>query len=163
MKRGQIKMGETIAILFIFFVLILFGLVFYFQWQKSSFERQKIEVFSEQSISKSLLASFLPELVCSKTAGAPTKDCIDIFKLEKAADEMEDNLDYYFDIFGLMTLRVERIYILETEPGSENSWVLYNQTPATVTRKIRTSVPVSLFDPIEKKYSFGVLYVDTFA
>jgi len=154
-------MGETIAILFIFFVLILFGLVFYFQWQKSSFERQKIEVFSEQSISKSLLASFLPELICSKTAGTATKDCIDLFKLERTMGEMEDNLDYYFDVFGLMTLRVERIYIVD--PLRTNSWVLYNQTPATMTRKISTSVPVSLFDPIDKKYSFGVLYVETFA
>ena len=65
-RKGQVKMGETIAILFIFFVLIIFGLVFYFQWQKSSFEGQKLEVFSDESISRSLVVSFLPELVCSK-------------------------------------------------------------------------------------------------
>src|SRR3989338_7505573 len=31
MKRGQIHLSETIAVLFIFFVLIVFGIIFYYQ------------------------------------------------------------------------------------------------------------------------------------
>ncbi|MBW2963692.1 hypothetical protein KY306_02875 [Candidatus Woesearchaeota archaeon] len=157
MKRAQIKMGETIAILFIFFVLILFGLVFYFQWQKSSFERQKVETFSEQTISKSLLASFLPELICSKM-GVPTKDCIDLDKLRLSDEKMKEELTYYFDLLGFTTIRVERLYPLE----SENEWILYDEKPAEISRKISTPMPVSLFEPISGKYYFGVLYVETY-
>ena len=147
-------MGETIAILFVFFVLILFGLVFYYQWQKSSFERQKVEVFSEESITKSLLASYLPELVCSKASGVITKDCVDLTKLEAAKEEMEN--DYYFGLFGFATIRVEEIY-----PGGDD-WVLYNRTLETATRQIQTAWPVAIFDPIKNENKFGVLYVQMY-
>ncbi|MCK4589218.1 MAG: hypothetical protein KAT77_02160 [Nanoarchaeota archaeon] len=156
MKRAQVKMGETIAILFIFFVLILFGLIFYFQFQKSSFERQKVELFSEQSISKSLVASFLPELICSRNVAATVKNCIDLKKLEFASEEMKDNREYYFDIFGFAVITVEEIY-----PGN-GTWVLYNQTPPEITREINTPIPVSLFNPVENTYSFGALNVEVY-
>ena len=155
-RRAQIRMTETIAILFIFFILLIFGLVFYFQFQKSSIERQKAEILSEKSIDISLRASFLPELVCR---GTPTrKDCIDLGKLEVAQDKFSNEyLDYYFDMFGFARITVEEIY-----PGGEN-WTLYDRALVDYTRFVSTPVPVSLYDPGEDKYSFGVLTIEVYS
>lgn len=153
-------MGETIAILFVFFVLILFGLIFYFQWQKTSFERQRVEVFADKSISISQVATYLPELACSPRANLATGRCIDVLKLELAEEEMQAENDYYFDIFGFATIRVEKIYPEPT--GEKAEWVLYNQTPPEITRKVNTPLPMVLYEPSSGDRNFGVLYVDVY-
>jgi len=157
-KHAQVKMGETIAILFIFFVLVLFGLIFYFQFQKSGFERQKLEVFGQDSIGKSLQASALPELVCSRSAAESTKVCVDLYKLEYVGDEVENNRNYYFDIFGFGKLWVEQIYPVSTE-----EWVIYDFPIENYERKVNTPMPVSIYDSVENIYYFGVLNVELYS
>lgn len=144
-------MTETIAILFIFFVLVLFGLVFYYQFQKSGIEEQREQILAEESISISLRATFMPELVCP---GTPTrKDCLDIYKLEIMEGKTEEYIDYYFDIFGFAEIVVEEIF-----PGQRN-WTLYQRPLEDFNRRIETPVPMALFNPDNEKYSYGVLKV----
>ncbi|MFC1801140.1 hypothetical protein ACFLZB_01655 [Nanoarchaeota archaeon] len=156
-KKGQMRMMETMAILFVFFVLLLFGIIFYYQFQKSSIEDQRAQILSEKSIDISLRASFLPELICP---GVPTKkDCIDITKMEIFSEKaQEEYLDYYYDILQSARITVEELY-----PPSSRSWVLYDQQKPNATRSINTPVPVSLFDPETEEHSFGVLKIEVYS
>ena len=153
-RKAQMRMMETIAVIFIFFILVLFGLIFFTQIQSSAFEERQAEAVAEQSISISLQAIFFPELQCSKGEGIPVRDCIDLFKLEAAQQKMQAEQDYYFDIFQFATITVQEIY-----PGSR-TWVLYNQTKEDATRRIRTPVPVSLFEPVQNDFRYGVLTIE---
>ena len=154
-------MTETIAILIIFFILVMFGLIFFSQVQRTTFDQRSATAAGERAISVSLRAAFLPELVCTKGDNVEVRDCIDLTKLDAAADVIEQNSDYYFDIFQYSTVRVEQYY-----PASQ-SWTLYSRTrdgrPADEnTPKASTPVPMSLFDPFTREYSFGVLIIDVY-
>ena len=162
MKAGQVRMMESVVVIFIFFVLIVFGLVFYAQLQRSSFEERQTEFSGDRAVSLSLYAMFLPELRCTKGDNIVVKDCVDVLKLEVASVRMKEHQDYYFDTFGFSTIAVSEVY------PEEHSWTLYDQKKevngkATFARKARTPIPVALFNPIEGRYSFGVMTIDVYS
>ena len=150
-------MTETIAILFIFFVFILFGLLFYFSFERSSFEGKVAQQSVDNALFTSLGALFLPELRCSKGENIPVKDCIDLYKIDAAQERMIQESDYYFDILGFSSLIVRQVY---PEP---QQWVVYNKTPEKVVRLVSTPLPVALFNPVVRKFSYGVLTVETYS
>ncbi len=156
-KKAQVRMTETIAVLFIFFVLVLFGLIFYANIQKSSLEERTSELAVKHARDVALNALFLPELSCSKGENIPIKDCIDLYKLEFAHQKMQAEKDYYYDVLGFA-----KIYVNEIYPG-ENEFVLYDNALEGATRSIRTPIPVSLFDPVKKTFEYGVLTVETYS
>ena len=158
MKKAQIKMTETIAVLFVFLVLIVFGMIFYFQFQRSSLEQREAEIAGERAISTALQAAFLPELRCSKGENIPVRDCIDLYKLNFSKAKMEDEIDYYFDIFGYANISVKKLY-----PGPEEEWVLYDNPKPDFRRKARTPIPVSIFEPVKREFYFGVLNVEVYS
>lgn len=145
-------MMEIVAVLFIFFVLLLLGIVFYYQYQKGAIKEEREEILAEEVVDLSLRASFLPELVCSE-GGYVKGNCIDLEKLEITMGVIKENLDYYFDIF-----KRSKIIIEEIEPGERN-WILYDQS-GNLTSRLPVSAPVSLYNSTEKQYYFGVLRVE---
>ena len=161
-RKSQIQMGETIAVLVIFFILIVIGFTFYTRVIKGSVEIQREESRQLKAVEIAQRASFLPEVQCSEE-NIIIDNCIDILKLEAATEGtpsiIENNEIFYFDRLQFSDISIEEIY-----PGS-NSWVLYSKSlgGAIFTSKISTNVPIALFDPTVKTYSFGVMKVDTFA
>lgn len=154
-------MTETIAILIIFFILVMFGIIFFSQIQRSTFEQRSTTAAGERAVSTALRATFLPELVCTKGDNVELRDCIDITKLEAAAAVMDEHEDYYFDIFQYATVKVEQYYPVR------KTFTLYSRTrdgnaPTEFTAKATTPVPVSLFDPFEREHYFGVLVIDVY-
>jgi hypothetical protein len=162
LRRGQLKMTETIAILIVFFLLVMFGLIFFTQIQKSSFEQKQVGVASERALSVSLHALFLPELRCSKGDNVPIKDCIDVYKLAPAKEEMSKNEDYYFDL-----LRFANITVIEQYPCDDSlddcMVILYENVKEDFRRKARTPIPVGLYDPVTKDYRYGVLTIEVYS
>ena len=64
-KKAQIQMMETIAVLLIFFVILIIGFIFYIRTAGFG-QAQKVTKDQElQSIRVSQAISFLPELQCS--------------------------------------------------------------------------------------------------
>ncbi len=64
-RKSQIQMGETIGILFVFFILVVFGFVFYMNVMKGSSKVEMEENIQLKTIGIAQRASFLPELQCS--------------------------------------------------------------------------------------------------
>ena len=154
-KKAQIQMGESIAILFIFFILVVFGFVFYMNIMGGSAKIQKEENIQLKAIGTAQKISFLPELQCSEE-NVRVDDCIDILKLEAASGLLEDNNIYYYDIFEFSTIWVEEIF------PETNKWPIYNNTLPEYKNKISTFIPISLFNPTSKKYDFGILAVEVY-
>ncbi|MBW2996271.1 hypothetical protein KY332_03150 [Candidatus Woesearchaeota archaeon] len=152
--KGQIKMFESIAVLVVFFILLMFGLMFYSQVQKASFQREMEQIRIEKAIDTAQRVFFLPELNC---IGTHDVDCLDELKLENAESIIKENSVYYQDIFGFSNVEIQKIY-----PESIDSWQLYDVPRPKYTGIISVQFPVSLYDPIEDLYSFGILYIDVY-
>jgi hypothetical protein len=121
-KKAQVQTTETIAVLFIFFVLILFGLIFYFKYTAIAFKDQQRELLGARSIDTTSKVLFLPELICSRGEAQALDNCIDVMKLNRANETLQAYLnDYYYDLLGYSTVTVTEIF-----PKSRN-WILYDK------------------------------------
>ena len=154
-KNAQIQMMETIAVLFIFFILIVIGFVFYAKILKGNLEQQKEESAQLNAIEVAQRASSLPELQCSE-GNIVSDNCIDLLKLEAASQIMQQNDIYYYDRLLFSKITVNEIY-----PNS-NEWALYTRPLDEFSSKITTNIPILLFNPIENKNSFGIMTVELF-
>jgi len=123
-KNGQVKMTETIAVLFIFFILVFFGIVFYLKYSQISFKEKEHELLAGRAIETTLKTLFLPELLCSRGDAEPEDNCLDLMKLKYVNETFKDNMEnYYFNIFSYGKVSVRQLYPL----SKSNEWVLYDK------------------------------------
>ena len=151
MQKAQIKMFETIAVLVVFFIIIMFGLMFYTRIQKGSFEAELEEKTIQRAIDMSENIFLLPEIECIHKKG-----CIDLLKLDAATEIINTNRIFYFSIFGNSRVLIQQIY------PEQQQWNLYDFPKTEDRGKISTQFPIPVYDPKNDTYSFGVLYVDIY-
>ena len=151
-------MFETIAILVIFFILVVFGFMFYTRVQKGTFQAEAEEKIILKSVDLSETIFFLPELQC---IGTHDIDCIDVLKLNTAKDIIGSNALYYFNILGYSHVYVKEIYSGMVEDDLQE-FDLYDFSRKEDRGKISTQFPISIHDPRTDKYSFGVLFIDIY-
>ena len=153
-KKSQIQMGETIAVLFVFFVLIIVSFIFYVRVLKSNIQSEGDELSQLKSVGIVQRVMFLPEMQCSED-NVIADNCIDILKLKSAQDIMSQNEIYYYDLLEYSNISISQIY------PSQATWNVYSRKIEDFTNKFVTNVPVSLYDPATRKYGFGVLTIET--
>jgi hypothetical protein len=156
-EKAQVRMTETIAILFIFFLLVLFGMIFYMRIQNATLEREQEEDVNLKAIQTAQKASYFPEFQCTTQAELPT-GCIDIYKLEAFQKilEQEKKRLYYFEVFEYSNVYVEQVY------PENKSWNIYDLKKPSYKGELKIPVPVALHDPVENTMAFGVLHVDVY-
>ena len=171
MKKAQIKMSETIAVLFVFFVLVIFGVLFYFNYSKIAIKEKNDELLGRRAMEVTLQTLFLPELICSRGKAEPIDNCFDLMKLRQVNNTFRKYFsDYYYNLFPYTKISVDEFY-----PGNR-SWVLYNKpktkksgnsTIPTWTRLENTYFVVSLKDETRDVrtgiYSLGILTVGVYS
>lgn len=156
MKKAQIQIGETIAVLFVFFILIIVGFMFYVKVIKGNLEIEKDELSQLRSIGIAQRVMFLPEIQCSEDS-IIIDNCIDVLKLDSAQKIMKDNEIYYYDLLEFNDINIIQIY-----PNGP-TWNLYSRKIDDFRAKFVTNVPISLYDPVARKRGFGVLTIETFS
>jgi len=165
--KAQVRMTETIAILFVFFILLIFGFIFYSKVEVRNIQLQGSQIQDQKAVEVAEIFSFLPEIQCTKQ-NIPTHNCIDIMKIDAFSSLIKNNQEYkqyYYDQF----LR-SRITVNESYPDSSVSFVVYNQVPDKWTKKSSTQIPVAIYnatgDPTTGRlpyYAFGIVYIDYYS
>lgn len=155
-RKSQIQIGETIAVLFVFFILIVVGLIFYARVIKGNIEIEGEESSQLRSVGIAQRVMFLPEVQCSEDNNI-IDNCIDTLKLESAQSLMRENEVYYYDLFEFGNISIAQIY------PNEAKWSLYLRKADNPRNKIVTNVPVSLYNPVTRRHGFGVLTIETFS
>lgn len=148
-------MGESVAILFIFFILLMFGFVFYMRILGSSAKVDIEESIQLKAIAIAQKASFLPEMQCSQE-NVRIENCIDRIKLEFMEELTSKNKPYYYDLFGFSSIKVVLV-----SPNT-GEFLVYNNTPEKYLDKLSTFIPTSLYDPETGSYQFAILVVEVF-
>ncbi|MBI4983360.1 hypothetical protein HZC32_01845 [Candidatus Woesearchaeota archaeon] len=121
-RKAQLHISETIAVLFIFFILIIFGIVFYYKYQQVALKEEHQKLLADRAIVTTLKVLYSPELKCTKQKAVPEEYCIDMMKLRQANDTFYKHTnDYYFDLFSYAKIKVVEIY-----PNPRN-WTLYDK------------------------------------
>jgi len=154
MDKAQVKMTETIGVMFVFFLLVIFGFVFYARIQASNYQNTLIEENEKRAVEVSQRASTLPELQCSSN-NIITDSCLDILKIESMSNMFKSSQDLqisYYDSFESSRLIVKQIY------PSKQEWLIYERTTNN-TGFFFTPIPVSLYDPINNRHNLGILEV----
>ena len=157
-KKAQAGMFEIIVVLFVFFLLIGFGLIFYAGMQKRSSTEDSKRVLELRAVRVAQIASTLPELQCSLD-NAVRENCIEVEKAMAAKDVIEKNIADYSDMFGYGKISIKGIY-----PDSSLSMLLYDFNPSRQTYDTTAiQIPISLYDSVKKQNYFGVLNVEVYS
>lgn len=154
--KSQIQIGETIAVLLVFFVLVIVALIFYTKVFKGEIESEKEELLQLNSIGIAQRITFLPELQCSED-NIIIDNCIDILKLDSSQKIMKQNEAYYYDLLEFSDINVFQIY------PNNASWNIYSRTIDNFKSKFVTNVPIALYNPSTRKNGFGILKIETFS
>ena len=149
-------MAETIAVIFVFFIIIVIGFVFYGRVMKGSIESQRDESSQLKSIEIAQRIMFLPEIQCSDDVVTEIRNCIDMLKINAAQKIMKANELYYYDLLEYSDINIYLVY------PNANNWVLYSRKPMAYKTKFVTNTPISVYNPVTRKNGFGVLSIETY-
>lgn len=174
-KLGQMQIQETILAVFIFIVLIVFGLVFFYRVQSASIADDFNKFQFEREAIDFITISDLPEFSCSK-AGV-RENCVDVIKIiafMSLSNGKGVYKDYYFERFGYKNITIQQIYPnkINKKCSSNNIndcgvWDVYSNIPQKWQRKNVRSIPVSLYFPCvddcnRDTYSIGLMVVEEY-
>jgi len=159
-RKAQIQINETIIVLFIFILIVIFGVVFFAKFQRVNVESERKSTQDLDLIKVSQIISSLPELSCSE--GNVQKDnCYDILKIEVFTKILEDNPEYFVGT----QLCYTNITIRQYDPFNDvwpKTWYLYySPLKGADTRKV--FVPAILYNKITTTKYFGIVELTWYA
>jgi len=159
-------MMETIIVLFVFFILIAFGFVFYSRYQRSSILEQEEQLTQQGAIEIAQRASSLPELQCSED-NVVKENCVDKFKISALSSVASTNTIFYYDLFGFSTINIRRIY---PSPSSGTDCIdtiggcnVYQNQPTSYQDILSSRIPVSINNPLNNHRELGILTIQTYS
>src|SRR3989338_7140270 len=125
-KKSQLQMGEIVAVLVVFFIIVLIGFVVYFSVLRGEIEQRTEEVRDVGSIGVVQAVLSMPELQCGDNNVVKEK-CVDLLKLNASAEcasgcfsIIKGNAAGYFDILGFSEIKIKQVYPTASE------WIIYD-------------------------------------
>lgn len=163
-KKAQMQMFETIGVLFVFFILLAFGLIFYAGFQKDSTQSIQDDDVELRLVSIAQTISGLPEIKCSEQDSID-ENCYDLLSLEVLSSKMNEFMDdgvirnYFTSMFDYSNITIDVFY---EKNRTFKRYPLYYENSIGY-KNIRTNyVPITIIDSRDGEYYFGVLYLSVF-
>jgi hypothetical protein len=154
-KKAQLQTMETIAVLFVFFLLLGLGMIFYVVYANSQADQNLRDTKRILSSELALTAANLPELQSSKQ-GIVGINSLDVYKIEALSNiinESEDSFLVYSTKFGNAEIIVRQIW-----PGPQRNWTIYSNIPSNPGFVRPFFIPFSLHDPRTPDHPLGRNY-----
>lgn len=156
-KKSQMQIGETVAVIAVFFIIAIISAAFYFNASKSNIIREIDEAAASSSVGIVQKILSLPEIQCSQN-NVVQSNCVDKIKLENVYSLMlsPDNKLAYFYLFGYSNIEIIQVY------PSQTSTKIYSNNLDKFRSSIQTNLPVTIYDPVSNTNSFGYVSVTTY-
>lgn len=166
-KKSQMEIGQTMMILIVFFILLIFALIFFIRFQSSE-QSVKTQEWNEQNmVEKAQLVYSLGEIGCS-IDNVIKYDCIDILKLNAFKEQLkfkqQSNL-YYRKIFGNLKIEIEELYPVHYGINMTGNNALYDTKPKYLVSSRSIQMPIVLYnasDSVIGSYYFGIMTVTSY-
>jgi len=177
--KAQLQLMESTIVLFIFFLIIIVGLVVYTNFQTSRLDKINKQVNEQKATEVARKVLFTPELECSNN-NARTMDCFEIQKLQPFVDIVKLRPRYFREEFGSTKISIRWVYapaFTGLNPAPEfftsTSPLFYVDVPQRIlfdfsagsTNKKTYYFPITLWDKTftpEKNY-FGWLIIEAYS
>lgn len=158
-KQGQIHLSESVAVIFIFFVLIIFGAIFYYNFQEASFKEKQQELLAARAIDTTTKMLFLPEAACTKRETEREPNCFDMMKVRYLPEQFKRFNQTYFSLFSYAKITIKQLY---PEPLE---LIVYDQEPPQWSSRQPTFFVVALKDELngQDNYGYGVVQVEVYS
>lgn len=168
-KKGQMEVQETILVVVVFLIILIFGLVLFSKFTEQGILNEYLK--NEKIRFEAMITTFplMPELRCSFLSQEAS--CIDSYKLlgfkimSKGAYK-----DYYRPILGNLNITVYNVYPERNSEVCELAtindcgvWDLYENKPKKYKAKYVVRSPVSLYYPDKDAYGIGELVIEWYA
>ena len=149
MKKAQIMSMETIAVLLVFFIILVFVMIFYISYRSSSIEEKQKEFYSRQAAQLAMEAVNMPELECSGAGIELGVDCFDKMKVEAISLLVEKSIELraglYQEKFGNSKVILREIYNMGSM--EETNYTIYSREPENKQDEYFFQTLVSIHDP----------------
>src|SRR3989338_5073296 len=135
-KKSQLQMGEIVAVLVVFFIIVLIGFVVYFSVLRGEIEDRTEEARDVGSVGVVQAVLAMPELQCSDNNVVKEK-CVDLLKVQAstgAVGVISSKPQDYFDILGFSEIKIRQVYPTSSE------WIIYDNQLTDSTSKLMTEV-----------------------
>ncbi len=164
MKKAQATMIETFMVLVIFFILLMIGIYFYFQFSAKGIKKtgEELAKFSGTTLLSTITS--MPELKC--VILKKEENCLDAIKLSIASKQE------LLKKMNLSMLRGKSVYVYVVYPEEDwiekkcegnniecGNWTLLKSRKKK-GRISKLSTAVSIYYPTQEKYYVGKLIVE---
>ncbi len=168
-SKAQMKTGETIIVLIIFFILLAGGMVFYAKIQTYTLAKKQEELQEQSAITLANRIRHLAEISCT-IDGSVIFDCYDLVKLTALQTTIETSVSgssaietsalYYY--YRTNVFQNSRVVVISVYPEQEEV-VLYDFGFAEQsTAALPFRIPVTLYDPRDSTYNFGYITIEVY-
>ncbi|MFH1133841.1 MAG: hypothetical protein V1735_05075 [Nanoarchaeota archaeon] len=156
MKRSQIKMTENIAIIFVFSLLLMAGLVFYVRVKEGMMKDKQAAANDLESIEVAQRIAYLSEIRCTRD-NVEVPNCIDALKAGIVAKHSARFPEDYFLTFGRTKVILRIVYPPPIAPDTGNL-TIFDFACTDCKQHKRAFIPVSIYNPTAPTgYGFGYL------
>lgn len=159
MKKGQLKMMETVGALFVFFIILIISFSIYVTYKGASINEEVREHMQKKANQDAQQILYLPEFRCSFSA-IDRSNCIDYYKAQgfsNLVDSSNQLTEKYFTYFSFANITLYGVY-----PHTFELELYAVVPPRGEMLKHRYHFPISIYDAINDTYSYGLLKVDVY-
>lgn len=160
-RKGQLHILESMVALLAFSMLLAVAIAFYGAFQRTAYATELGQTAEARAVALSKAAVSLPELQCSSRNIVRNENCIDLLKLQEMEKQARKDPDSYYELLGYSTIEIEQVY--PAAPGAKIMMRAYDKKPPEHANELRFQVPVTLYDPVQRTYAFGVLSVVSYS
>lgn len=156
--KGQIQIGETVAVLLVFIIIMVFGLYWFSTASSASVSGERAELARMELIEITKSVMNLPELQCS-VAGTPDATCLDeervrafnqLIRSDQAFEE------HYRSAFLANTQASYKLHIENLRAGGSHQVFDFTTGDENASQQ-KAAVPVVLYDPVSGRKDFSML------
>jgi|TARA_Y100000310_G_C20599148_1_gene772073 hypothetical protein len=151
LKRGQVQLQTSILVVFVFLILVMGGMIIYFQIESRNIEAIKYRNIQNEFDYMISSVPSSPELGCSKMG--VSEECINVDNARAFRDSDSSSKEMYQDLYGY------KKFVLNYTFGEEEIIEMYDYQPSSYGGIRKIVSPVSVYIPRNDSYIIGMFEV----
>lgn len=160
-------MSENVLILFIFFILLVVGIVFFTKIQGAKTEQVVSTAVEGKGLQIAQQIASLPEIQCTKDNAREAGQCYDEVALQALSNLQlsGESPAYYQRLFGFSAIVVTKLFPNTKFINGQEQLVIYNNTKEGNPSITATFIPITVCNYLSgsvRDCSFGVLKVEVY-